>query len=1156
MRNSLPGVLLVLMLLVPDLAASKVFFVSPDGDDVNPGTKESPKKTIRLVVNQLGAGDTLYLRGGTYHEEVLIIDLNGTADLPIVIMAYQDETATMDGTVDLEKIKLSGTGWELATDRFPGTTRIYKLQLQTDIWQLFVDERMQVVARWPNASTHPVDPISRVPDSWDAVNGSWWSKQTTWASADAPGTVNGVVENNDLLHDLAATGKSFKGGSVLLSVLEQGGDGNQERLIIDHVAGDGTFSHPVLYPPKPDKAYRKNGKYYIIEHLNALDQPEEWYFIDSTNTIYLWARDDRNPNDLVVRGRNLTRALTLSNSSYVHIRGLIFFASNISVQGDHITVEDCDFNYPDASKRLVGFYPNTSGDACTSFGTIVDGEAFSLINCTFRYSEYSVLVVENGTSSRIDNNLFYHISMLGLGKNGAIEQVNTYTRNTLVTAGNRGAVKTNAGPSSGRDHSFNLFNGFGFLQVPDGAALQANVGNTPGANRAYNWFINAPKYGSRWDGRPAGNGGLNHHQVGVLMRGTLQVKGNEHHTYNNSCFDSPSYNDIILLSDVDYGGNDLSYTFNNLADRMSGNRSENLAAYPLPGTHGNNWNGYEQHRDANLQVRDVVNRDFRPRPGSDLVDAGREIPGFTDGFLGMAPDIGAYEFGDTLYWIPGRKADRASAPVPPDQGVTHYEFVDLMWLEGYRSQSSDIYFGTSEAAVESADQGSTEYMGNQTSNIFNPGALLANQIYYWRIDAVKEGATVKGEVWSFTAGVNANPPVYKATFQVLGLKEGEVFPVDRAVIRMEGRRAWTDEDGNATITMLREGMNNYSIVQKGYAGLIDSVYISSDTILQDTLEHTTYNVNCVLKDGDSGEAIEGGDILFGTQELITDSEGKTALSDIEYAWYALSASATGYKPMGSRMVEIYSDTTLVVTLLKKDHQVQVSVVHRVSEEPVYRAHISYKDHVILTNVEGLATIDHLISGTLVYTVGHNDFFSRTDSLMIQGDTSLVILLTSKLASVQFVISDTSGPVSGAGIELNGYLSLTSDNDGVAKFINQPARLMHGYSISKEGFGTISDSLFLEIDTLVTVMLQPLTGLTDPSLQGFNIYPNPAMDELLISIPFSEAMVRLISMEGKVVLEKDIYAGENMLDLSSLHEGIYCLQIKAMEYNNVTKIIIR
>jgi hypothetical protein len=37
--------------------------------------------------------------------------------------------------------------------------------------------------------------------------------------------------------------------------------------------------------------------------------------------------------------------------------------------------------------------------------------------------------------------------------------------------------------------------------------------------------------------------------------------------------------------------------------------------------------------------------DFRLKPGSMAIDAGVELPGITDGFTGMAPDLGAYELG-------------------------------------------------------------------------------------------------------------------------------------------------------------------------------------------------------------------------------------------------------------------------------------------------------------------------------------------------------------------------------------------------------------------------------------------------------------------------------------------------------------------------------
>jgi len=1055
---------LFISLVLTTLAAhAQPFYVSGSGNDTNPGTLGEPFLSIQHGVSQLGPGDTLFIRGGSYHEEIILQNLSGAPDAAIVITNYQGEEVILDGTIPIE------TSWEVHQGS------IFKTTIPEDIWQLFVDGRMQVVARWPNASTHPVDPITRNPGGWEPVHATWWSKSTTWANADAPGTINGVLEDNPGIHDLAATGLSFQGGSVLLSVLEQGGDGNQERLITHHEAGSNTFQHPVLFPPKPELAYRYYGKYYIVEHLNALDMPEEWYYIDSTNTVYLWSREGADPETFQIRGRNISRALTLTHADHIKIRGLNFFASNFSVLGKHVTFENCVYTYPDASKRLVGIYPATSTDASTTVGTYVDGEYFSLLNCVLRYTEYSVLKVVNGTGSLIDNNLFHHISMLGLGKNGAIEQVNTYTRNTMTTVGIRAAVKTNAGPSTGRIHTHNLFDGFGFLQTPDGAALQVGVGHTPNANRSYNWFLNSPKFGSRWDGRPAGVGGLNHHNVGVFMRGTLQVKGDEHHNYNNSSFDSDQYNDIILMSDPEFGGNEGTFTFNNLADRISGHRSEPVVSFPLPGTHGHNWNGYIEQSDANQQVRDVENRDFRPRPGSDLVDAGQEIPGITDGFLGNAPDIGAYEFGDTIYWIPGRKTRATSSPVPADKGSTHYEFVDLMWLEGYSSQSSDVYFGSTEADVESAGHGSNEFMGNRWNNIFNPGALQSGETFFCRIDAENHDSIIKGKVWSFTCGTDANPEIYQATFQVSGMINGVVRGLDGAEIRMDGRRATTNAHGLATFSMLPGGDYGYEISRNGF-------------------------------------------------RLYSDS------------------------------VTIHSDTTFEVRLIA-DHQAQIRVVNRVTGEPLNRAYIRYEDQLILTNAAGEAVIDHLTSGILVYRVEHNDFFSLSDSVEILSDTLLIIEMTPRLASIRFMISDGSVALPGATVRLNGFLTLIADSEGEVQFIHRPARTQYGYIVSKEGYEAVSDSFYLEVDTTLSIVMEPLTGLTDPHETNPEIYPNPATDLLRVTIASKEATVKLLSAEGKVLMEQEIFQGNNSLDLSPFHPGIYMVKIEGATCNYWDKLII-
>jgi endonuclease/exonuclease/phosphatase family metal-dependent hydrolase len=67
----------------------------------------------------------------------------------------------------------------------------------------------------------------------------------------------------------------------------------------------------------------------------------------------------------------------------------------------------------------------------------------------------------------------------------------------------------------------------------------------------------------------------------------------------------------------------------------------------------------------------------------------------------------------------------------------------LTWVPGTNAASHNVYFGTT-------NPGSLQ--GNQTDSKFYPGRLAPSTTYYWRIDEVKTGGTVTGDVWSFTTG--------------------------------------------------------------------------------------------------------------------------------------------------------------------------------------------------------------------------------------------------------------------------------------------------------------------------------------------------------------------------------------------------------------------
>ncbi|NCG09047.1 MAG: hypothetical protein GWO81_05700, partial [Verrucomicrobia bacterium] len=305
---------------------------------------------------------------------------------------------------------------------------------------------------------------------------------------------------------------------------------------------------------------------------------------------------------------------------------------------------------------------------------------------------------------------------------------------------------------------------------------------------AYNWTHDTNRQGLRFDyhgekvfqpdGKIYGDGVYMYNVSWNTM--INQVKGDRHLVLNNtvvncSRYPNPEKEQVTLAiqgfrSMHGIMGNMNSLIRNNIATIK--NRSWNLDATVRPGWRKSDGYlpplasqipGQADHNvltpGASYQyLRDPKNHDFRPRANSPLVDAGApvsqvdlpsEISNFTQQhILGDAPDIGAYEFGDARYWIPGRKDSVASTPVPKNHGIQVPLDADLMFLEAYEVTQHRVLFGTHpDALIPIA------WLKDSKSNIVKPLSLQPSTNYYWRVDA-KDSTDSKrwrtGEVWHFT----------------------------------------------------------------------------------------------------------------------------------------------------------------------------------------------------------------------------------------------------------------------------------------------------------------------------------------------------------------------------------------------------------------------
>ncbi|MSQ96274.1 MAG: hypothetical protein EXR98_17215 [Gemmataceae bacterium] len=123
-------------------------FVDPlQGKDDAAGTEKAPWKSINHALKQLKPGDTLYLRGGVYRENVYCA-IVGKKDAPITIRAYPGERVILDGSIT-EFFDEPAKAWAPYPQGAPDEYRSVKAYKNIrDVLGLFGDSHIALQTYW------------------------------------------------------------------------------------------------------------------------------------------------------------------------------------------------------------------------------------------------------------------------------------------------------------------------------------------------------------------------------------------------------------------------------------------------------------------------------------------------------------------------------------------------------------------------------------------------------------------------------------------------------------------------------------------------------------------------------------------------------------------------------------------------------------------------------------------------------------------------------------------------------------------------------------------------------------------------------------------------------------------------------------------------
>ena len=158
-------------------------------------------------------------------------------------------------------------------------------------------------------------------------------------------------------------------------------------------------------------------------------------------------------------------------------------------------------------------------------------------------------------------------------------------------------------------------------------------------------------------------------------------------------------------------------------------------------------------------------------PESDVFRGNQVTTFYVAGFPGFAYPEGLVP-GTTYYWRIDEvndvdpnspwKGDIWSFSIPPktaydpnpaDSAEIAGTTVTLSWTPGFGAKLHTVYFG------DDYDQVNDATVGVPTGSAsYNPGPLVEEKVYYWRVDAFDGIDTFKGDVWTFiTPGAVSNP---------------------------------------------------------------------------------------------------------------------------------------------------------------------------------------------------------------------------------------------------------------------------------------------------------------------------------------------------------------------------------------------------------------
>lgn len=251
MKRILTALLIAAALVTGCSAPELNIYVSPLGDDANPGTEQHPFASLTQAQKAVTAAAgkskiTVFLRQGSYYltdPVVFTPRQSGSARCPILYTVYPGEKVVVSGAAVLKNLQ-----WQPYRDGIMQTPA--NLEIAPD--QLYVNGQLQQLARYPNFDSTELHYNGYAPDATAPARVAHWKKP-------AGGYIHALHRHEWGGYQYRITGKTDRNELTL-----EGGYQNNRPMGM-------------------------HDRFRMVENIfEELDAPGEWFYDNTTQTLYFY----------------------------------------------------------------------------------------------------------------------------------------------------------------------------------------------------------------------------------------------------------------------------------------------------------------------------------------------------------------------------------------------------------------------------------------------------------------------------------------------------------------------------------------------------------------------------------------------------------------------------------------------------------------------------------------------------------------------------------------------------------------------------------------------------------------------------------------------------------------------------------------------------